>query len=156
MRVAEIKRTTAETDIYVKLNLDGTGECDIDSGIGFFDHMLNAFAHHGGFGLKLICDGDLHVDCHHTVEDAGIVLGQVIAKALGDKKGIKRMAHAIVPMDESVATVAIDGAANAATLCVEMLAITDETLAEKLDAKRVADKEIVLEKLVREKIQKLQ
>ena len=89
-RVAEIARKTNETDIKLKLNLDGTGKANIDTGIGFFDHMLNNFARHGFFDIELKVDGDLYVDCHHTIEDTGIVLGQAIAKAIGDKKGINR------------------------------------------------------------------
>lgn len=107
-RIAEIKRTTRETDIYVKLNLDGTGKAEIDTGIGFFDHMLNSFARHGLFDLTVQVDGDLDVDCHHTIEDTGIVLGQAILQAVGDKKGIKRYGSMLLPMDESLVLSAID------------------------------------------------
>lgn len=107
MRQADVKRKTKETNIALSLNLDG-GECDIQTGIGFFDHMLGAFAMHGGFGLKLSVAGDLEVDCHHTVEDTGIVLGQAFAKALGDKSGIARYGSFYVPMDESLAFACAD------------------------------------------------
>ena len=108
MRTAEITRKTKETDIEVKLNLDGSGKVDISTGIGFFDHMLEGFARHGLFDLEVKVDGDLHVDCHHTVEDTGIVLGKAIAEALGDKKGIKRFGSFLLPMDETLALCAID------------------------------------------------
>ena len=108
MRVAEIKRTTAETDIYVKLNLDGTGECDIDSGIGFFDHMLILFAKHSRFDLTVKCNGDVWVDGHHTTEDIGIALGQAFKQAIGDKRGIHRYGSTILPMDEALILSAVD------------------------------------------------
>ncbi len=107
-RLAELTRKTKETDIAVRLNLDGTGKSQIDSGIGFFDHMLEGFSKHGFFDLDLKCDGDLNVDCHHTIEDCGIVLGNAIAKAVGDKKGIKRFGSFILPMDETLVLCAID------------------------------------------------
>lgn len=106
-RAAEIKRRTRETDISVKLQLDG-GNVDISTGIGFFDHMLNSFAVHGGFGLEIKVDGDLHVDGHHTVEDAGIVLGQAFGKALEDRSSINRYGSFYIPMDESLAFSAVD------------------------------------------------
>ena len=108
MRVAEIKRTTAETDIYVKLNLDGTGECDVDSGIGFFDHMLILFAKHSRFDLTVKCNGDVWVDGHHTTEDIGIALGQAFKEAIGDKRGIHRYGSTILPMDEALILSAVD------------------------------------------------
>ena len=108
MRVAEIKRTTAETDIYVKLNLDGTGECDIDSGIGFLDHMLILFAKHSRFDLTVKCNGDVWVDGHHTTEDIGIALGQAFKEAIGDKRGIHRYGSTILPMDEALILSAVD------------------------------------------------
>lgn len=108
MRSAEIKRQTAETDITATLSIDGVGKSNIVTGIGFFDHMLILFAKHGFFDLKLIIDGDLDVDGHHTVEDAGIVLGQALTKALGDKSGIKRYGTAFVPMDEALIMVSLD------------------------------------------------
>ena len=108
MRVAEIKRTTAETDIYVKLNLDGTGQCDIDSGIGFFDHMLILFAKHSRFDLTVKCNGEIWVDGHHTAEDIGIALGQAFKEAIGDKRGIHRYGSTILPMDEALILSAVD------------------------------------------------
>ena len=107
-RTAELSRSTSETDITLRLDLDGTGESDIDTGIGFLDHMLAAFARHAMFDLAVRASGDLQIDCHHTTEDVGIVLGQALARAVGDKKGISRFGHAIVPMDEALAEVAID------------------------------------------------
>lgn len=107
-RVSEISRITGETNIYVKLNIDGSGKSDIDTGIGFFDHMLDAFARHGLFDLTVKVTGDLNVDGHHTVEDTGIVLGQAIREAIGDKKGIRRYGSMILPMDETLALCAID------------------------------------------------
>ena len=107
-RVASCSRVTKETQIEVTLNLDGTGKTDISTGIGFFDHMLSGFARHGLFDLTVKVTGDLEVDSHHTIEDTGIVLGQTIAKALGDKKGIKRYGHFMLPMDEVLVLSAID------------------------------------------------
>ena len=101
-------RTTKETDITVTLNLDGTGKTEIDTGIGFFDHMLNGFARHGLFDLTVHAKGDLEVDSHHTIEDTGIVLGQAILEAIGDKAGIKRFGHMILPMDETLVLSAVD------------------------------------------------
>jgi imidazoleglycerol-phosphate dehydratase len=108
MRTVEIKRTTKETKIVLKLNLDGKGESKINTGIGFFDHMLEAFAKHGCFDLEITAKGDLQVDQHHTVEDVGIVLGEAFAKALGDKKGINRTGYFVFPMDESLCICAVD------------------------------------------------
>jgi len=107
-RIAAIKRTTKETDIILTLNLDGTGICHSETGIGFFDHMIDGFARHGLFDIDLICKGDLHVDSHHSIEDIGIVLGEAIKKAIGDKKGIKRYGNAFLPMDEALVLCAID------------------------------------------------
>ena len=107
-REASITRTTKETDIVLSLNLDGAGNSDIDTGIGFFDHMLSGFAKHGFFDLTCKVQGDLHVDGHHTVEDVGIVLGQAIAEAIGDKKGMKRYGSSILPMDDALSLCAID------------------------------------------------
>jgi len=107
MRTATITRTTKETDITASLNLDG-GAVHIETGIGFFDHMLTALAVHGGMGLELTCKGDLHVDGHHTVEDCGIVLGKALGQALGDKLGLARYGHAVIPMDEALAEAAVD------------------------------------------------
>lgn len=107
-RTASLTRKTKETDITVTLNLDGQGITDIHTGIGFFDHMLDGFARHGLFDLTVKAGGDLCVDCHHTVEDTGIVLGSVIARCLGDKKGIKRYGNFLLPMDETLVLSAID------------------------------------------------
>jgi imidazoleglycerol-phosphate dehydratase len=107
MRNAEINRKTKETDISLKLNLDG-GDVNIDTGIGFFDHMLNSFATHGGFGLDISVKGDLNVDDHHTIEDTGIVLGQAFNKSLGDKSSIERFGSFYVPMDEALAFASLD------------------------------------------------
>lgn len=107
-RIAEITRNTNETKIHMTLNLDGSGKGDANTGIGFFDHMLNSFARHGFFDLSVTVDGDLEVDTHHTVEDTGIVLGQAILKAVGDKKGIVRYGSQILPMDESLVLCALD------------------------------------------------
>jgi imidazoleglycerol-phosphate dehydratase len=107
-RTATIERKTAETSITITIGLDGTGKADIDTGIGFFDHMLNSFARHGLFDLTVRVIGDLHVDCHHTIEDVGIVLGQAIKEALGDKKSIRRYGDIILPMDETLILCAID------------------------------------------------
>ena len=107
MRISSIARKTKETDISLSLCLDG-GEISVSTGVGFFDHMLTAFAVHGGFGLTVKVDGDLEVDCHHTIEDTGIVLGQAIREAVGDKKGIARFGSAYVPMDEALGFCALD------------------------------------------------
>lgn len=107
-RVAEVVRNTAETKISVRVNLDGTGEARLHTGIGFFDHMLDQIARHGLIDLNIDADGDLHIDGHHTVEDVGITLGQAIHKAVGDKKGIRRYGHAYVPLDEALSRVVID------------------------------------------------
>jgi imidazoleglycerol-phosphate dehydratase len=107
-RTATISRKTKETDITCTITLDGRGIYDIDTGIGFFDHMLSGFARHGLFDLTLHCKGDLEVDCHHTIEDCGIVLGEAIRQALGDKKAIKRFGSVILPMDEAMILCAID------------------------------------------------
>lgn len=108
IRQAEIKRKTNETDITLSLVIDGKGEADVDTGIGFFDHMLISFAKHGLFDLNLKVQGDLIVDCHHTIEDVGIVLGEAIKKAVGDKKAIRRYGDIILPMDEALILCAID------------------------------------------------
>ena len=107
-RTSKIERKTKETDIFVSLNLDGKGKTNIATGIGFFDHMLNSFARHGFFDLDCQVNGDLQVDCHHTIEDTGIVIGQAIKEALGDKMGIKRYGSFILPMDETLVLCAID------------------------------------------------
>ena len=107
-RIAEIKRTTKETDITLTLNLDGMGTSEVQTGIGFFDHMLEGFAKHGFFDLKCKVTGDLQVDGHHSVEDTGIVLGQAIARAVGDKVGIRRYGYFILPMDDALCLCAVD------------------------------------------------
>ncbi len=107
-RTATVTRQTGETDIEITLNLDGSGQAEVTTGLGFLDHMLNALARHARFDLKVAAKGDLHIDEHHTVEDVGIVLGRALAQALGDRTGITRMGHAIVPMDEALALVAVD------------------------------------------------
>ena len=107
-RKAQVERNTKETRIRADLNIDGTGQYEIQTGIRFFDHMLESFARHGGFDLALSADGDLDVDQHHTVEDCGIVLGQAFASALGDKTGILRSGYFLMPMDESLAAAAVD------------------------------------------------
>ena len=107
-RIITINRKTKETDISITLNLDGTGKANINTGIGFFDHMLEGFAKHGFFDLDCTVKGDLHVDGHHTVEDVGIVLGLAIKEAAGDKKGIRRYGYFVLPMDETLALCAVD------------------------------------------------
>jgi imidazoleglycerol-phosphate dehydratase len=108
MRKKTLSRKTSETDIKITLDLDGKGQFNNETGIEFFDHLLDSFAKHGYLNLEIKAKGDVGVDDHHTVEDVGILLGEVYNKAIGDKKGIKRMAHAIVPMDDALATVAVD------------------------------------------------
>ncbi len=107
-RIAEVTRNTAETRIRVKVNLDGTGQARLSTGIGFFDHMLDQIARHGLIDLDIEADGDLHIDSHHTVEDVGITLGQAFNQAVGDKKGIRRYGHAYVPLDEALSRVVVD------------------------------------------------
>ncbi len=107
-RTAEITRNTKETQITVKLNLDGTGQCKLHTGIGFFDHMLEQIARHGLIDLEVEAKGDLHIDGHHTIEDVGITFGQAVAKAVGDKKGLVRYGHAYVPLDEALSRVVVD------------------------------------------------
>ncbi|MDO9292361.1 MAG: imidazoleglycerol-phosphate dehydratase HisB [Hydrogenophaga sp.] len=107
-RVADVQRNTAETQISVRINLDGSGASKLSTGIGFFDHMLDQIARHGLIDLDIQAKGDLHIDGHHTVEDVGITLGQAFAKAVGDKKGIRRYGHAYVPLDEALSRVVVD------------------------------------------------
>jgi imidazoleglycerol-phosphate dehydratase len=116
MRTASLHRTTKETDISVALTIEGDGTSTIETGIGFFDHMLELFTRHGLFTISLHCTGDIHVDDHHTIEDCGIVLGQAFAQALGDKTGIARYGHAYVPMDETLARCVIDLSGRAAVV----------------------------------------
>jgi len=107
-RIAEVQRNTKETQIRVRVNLDGSGEAKLSTGIGFFDHMLDQIARHGLIDLEVDARGDLHIDGHHTVEDVGITLGQAVARAVGDKKGIRRYGHAYVPLDEALSRVVVD------------------------------------------------
>ncbi|QHE87978.1 imidazoleglycerol-phosphate dehydratase HisB [Hydrogenophaga sp. BPS33] len=107
-RVAQVQRNTAETQIELRINIDGTGKANLSTGIGFFDHMLDQIARHGLIDLDIQAKGDLHIDGHHTVEDVGITLGQAFAQAVGDKKGIRRYGHAYVPLDEALSRVVID------------------------------------------------
>ncbi len=107
-RTSLIERNTSETKIILSINLDGSGKSDVQTGIGFFDHMLHSFARHGFFDLTVKVEGDLHVDCHHTIEDVGIVLGQAIKEALGDKKSIRRFGNMILPMDETLVLCSMD------------------------------------------------
>src|SRR4029077_2172012 len=125
-RTATIRRDTAETKIELALNLDGTGRHDIVTGVGFFDHMLTHVARHGLFDLTVKCQGDLHVDSHHTVEDVGICFGKALAQALGDKSGIRRYGSATVPMDEALATAVVD--LSGRPFCVWQAAIPAEVL----------------------------
>jgi imidazoleglycerol-phosphate dehydratase len=108
MRQAQVTRNTLETQITVKLDLDGTGKAVLSTGIGFFDHMLDQVARHAVLDLEIMAQGDLHIDAHHTVEDVGITLGQAFARAVGDKKGLRRYGHAYVPLDEALSRVVID------------------------------------------------
>ena len=123
-RRAHKERVTGETQIVVDFNLDGSGETDIDTGIGFFDHMLNSFARHGFFDLSCYVKGDIEVDCHHTIEDTGIVLGQAIAQAAGDKKGIRRFGNFLLPMDETLVLSAVDLSGRPYCVC-DMTFTTD-------------------------------
>lgn len=107
-RTASITRETKETSVTIDINLDGTGKCDIDTGIGFFDHMLEQLGRHGLIDLTIKTKGDLHIDAHHTVEDTGITLGTALKQAIGDKKGVRRYGHAYIPMDEALCRVALD------------------------------------------------
>ena len=116
-RTAEVTRKTGETDIQIKLDLDGSGVCDIDTGVPFFDHMLNAFGRHGQFDLTVHAVGDVEVDAHHTVEDAGIVLGEAFCQALGDKAGIARFASSTIPMDETFVMAAVDISGRGQAYC---------------------------------------
>ena len=127
-RSARIERRTTETQIELELCLDGSGQCRAEPGVGFFDHMLNAFARHGLFDLDINCQGDLEIDAHHTVEDVGICLGQAITQAVGDKAGIERYGHANVPMDEALARAAVD-LSGRACLVLEA-AFNDEQVGE--------------------------
>lgn len=135
-RTADIRRTTKETDIQVKLNLDGQGATDVSTGVPFFDHMLDAFGRHGLFDLIVRAEGDIDVDAHHTVEDVGIVLGQAIAQALGDKRGIVRFGSQFVAMDEALVLAAVDISGRGqlhydVELPIEIIGTFDTTLAKE-------------------------
>ena len=135
-RIAQVVRTTKETDIDLTINLDGTGEADISTGVPFFDHMLDAFARHVLFDLTVKAQGDIEVSAHHTVEDVGIVLGQAVAKALGDKRGIVRFGTSFVPMDESLIQASLDISGRgqlhfAIDVPMEMLGIFNSSLAKE-------------------------
>lgn len=125
MREITITRKTGETDITLKLNLDGTGQHAIQTGVGFFDHMLTGFARHGSFDLEVTCAGDIWVDDHHTVEDVGICLGEAFAKALGDMRGVERFGHILLPMDEALILAAVD-LSGRGMLCWEVPMPTDK------------------------------
>ena len=136
LRVAKRKRTTKETDISMELNLDGQGWFEGSSGVPFFDHMLTLFAKHGGFNLSLVCQGDLEVDAHHTVEDIGIVLGELFLEALGDKRGIARYGDMALPMDEALILCAVDLSGRAflnydVHLAAEQIGLFDTELVEE-------------------------
>ncbi|MHB0929744.1 MAG: imidazoleglycerol-phosphate dehydratase, partial [Candidatus Nanopelagicales bacterium] len=107
-RIGTVERTTKESSVYVELDVDGTGVCSIDTGIGFYDHMLEQLGKHGGFDLTVRTEGDLHIDSHHTIEDTAIAIGQALRQALGDKAGIRRFANSLVPLDEALVQVAVD------------------------------------------------
>ena len=135
-RIASLTRTTKETDIALTLNLDGTGVTDIETGVPFFDHMLDAFGRHGLFDLTVRAQGDIEVDAHHTVEDVGIVLGQAFAQAIGDKRGIVRFGSSYVPMDEALVLAACDISGRgqlhyAVDLPIEIIGTFDTTLAKE-------------------------
>jgi imidazoleglycerol-phosphate dehydratase len=117
MRTASLTRTTGESRVELTIDLDGTGRADIDTGVGFYDHMLHAFARHGLFDLTVRAKGDLHVDVHHTVEDTAIVLGQAIRQALGDKVGLRRFADALIPLDEALAQCVVDVSGRPYCVC---------------------------------------
>jgi imidazoleglycerol phosphate dehydratase HisB len=134
-RIANVKRKTAETDIALTLNLDGTGDAAVETGIGFLDHLLTVLARHGGFDLKLKCKGDLNVDDHHTAEDCAIVLGEAIDQALGERRGVGRFGWALAPMDEALARAAVDLSGRG--LAVVRLALSGQPLGE-LKAENVA------------------
>ena len=127
-RIANVSRKTSETDITIKMNLDGTGVYNISTGVNFFNHMSESFSKHSMIDLDLKAVGDIEIDDHHTIEDIGILLGEAFLEAIGDKKGIKRMAHAMVPMDESIATVAID--ISGRSYCNMNLEFTNEKIGD--------------------------
>ena len=140
MRQATVERNTKETKIKLTFNVDGTGTCKSETGVGFFDHMLDGFARHGLFDLDVKVDGDLFVDCHHTIEDTGIVLGNAIKEAVGDKKGIKRYGSCILPMDEALVLCAIDLSGSNNHHIVEAMF---KAFAKALDSATMFDERIV-------------
>lgn len=147
MRVAEVARKTRETDIYLKLDLDG-GDYSIDTGCGFLNHMLELFACHSAFGLKVKCKGDVDVDFHHTVEDVGIALGQAFCRAIGDKRGIARYSHVILPMDESLVLSAVDISGRGTLnydVAIDCAKVTDDSDEVKTRGVGLFDTELVEE-----------
>lgn len=149
MRIGDVNRTTAETDIELSIDLDGTGEFTIDTGVGFLDHMLTLFARHGRFDLSVKCDGDTYVDDHHSVEDIGICLGKAFSQALGEMRGINRYGHIILPMDETLILCAVDISGRAylgfeADFPSEKIGMFDTELVEEFMAAFVRSSNITL------------
>ncbi len=136
-RIGKVERSTKESSVLVEINLDGTGRCDINTGIGFYDHMLEQLGKHGGFDLTVRTTGDLHVDTHHTIEDSAIAIGQAMRQALGDKVGIRRFANSLVPLDEALVQVAVDVAGRAYMVhqeppIVELIGDYDTTMTQHI------------------------
>lgn len=136
-RVGKVERTTKESSVLVEINLDGSGTCDISTGIGFYDHMLEQLGKHGGFDLTVRTTGDLHVDSHHTIEDSAIAIGQALRQALGDKAGIRRFANSLVPLDEALVQCAVDVAGRAYMVheepqVVELIGNYDTTMTQHI------------------------
>lgn len=149
MRIGEIKRETAETDIQLSIDLDGTGDSSVDTGVGFLDHMLTLFSRHGRFDLDVQCDGDTYVDDHHSVEDIGICLGKAFAQALGEMRGINRYGHIILPMDETLILCAVDISGRAclyfeADFPTEKIGMFDTELVEEFMAAFVRSSNVTL------------
>ncbi|GCF93492.1 imidazoleglycerol-phosphate dehydratase [Enterococcus florum] len=137
MRKAEIIRNTSETKIQLKLNIDGTGQQKIKTGVGFLDHMLELFARHGRFDLEIVCDGDVYVDAHHTTEDIGIAIGRAFSEALGERRGIKRYGSMLLPMDEALVMTALDISGRG--MAVVELAIPTEKIGQQFDTELVEE-----------------